>query len=142
MDAPRTLTFRSLLAGAILTLAFAVALTMLLGAASADAHSRTKRPTPRKQAAAHPKKHKVAVKNKGRNSWSSPGPSTPSIGENQATTDGGPTPPPTRPPPPPAHPPPPPPPPLPHQATMVLMRAPERSSRIESSRPSTTRLSE
>jgi hypothetical protein len=94
MDAPRTGNRRSLLAGAIVALAFAVALTMLLGAASADAHSRTKRPDPRKQAAAHQKKHKVAVTHKkGRNSWSSPGgPSSySSIGERQATTGGAPS---------------------------------------------------
>jgi len=93
MDAPLTGTSRRLLSTAIVAFLFAVALTALLGAASADAHSRTKRPNPRKQAAAHHKKHKVAVTNKkGRSSWSSTGPSSfSSIGENQSTAGGAPT---------------------------------------------------
>jgi hypothetical protein len=91
MDAPRT--SRRLLTTAALALAFAVSFTALLGAAPADAHSRTKRPTPRKQTAAHHKKRKVApTKKGGRSSWTGTGaPSSPSsIGENQPTAGGAP----------------------------------------------------
>jgi hypothetical protein len=94
MPAPRTDSSRRLFTLSIVALAFAVALTAVLGAASADAHSRTKPPHTRKKAAAHHAKRKVvAGHGKGHAVTISGSPSSyPSIGNNQPIAGGPSTP--------------------------------------------------